>query len=145
MTIDNLLIARVLLTLMTLGWSLATLIADFNKTHATNPLWTPHARFHVVWQVSSYAGLGLLNLALIWWPGALGFERLCLAAAIGVIVFAAFYIAVFTMPVGGAYDSNGHAPFDAPVPLFAKKWDMNITVVTFQLPILIGGIVALTR
>jgi hypothetical protein len=34
--------ARVLLTLATLGYSLLPALADFNKTHATNPLWTPH-------------------------------------------------------------------------------------------------------
>jgi hypothetical protein len=62
---DNL-IARVLLTLNALGYSLVPVFADFNKTHATNPLWTPHARFHVVWQVTSYCGIGLIALALIW-------------------------------------------------------------------------------
>jgi len=36
------LIARLLLTLNTLGYGLAPVFADFNKTHATNPLWTPH-------------------------------------------------------------------------------------------------------
>ena len=34
---DHFLLARVLLTLVTLGYSLATVFADFNKTHATNP------------------------------------------------------------------------------------------------------------
>ena len=65
---DNL-IARALLTLNTLGYSLVPVFADFNKTHATNPLWTPHARFHVVWQVTSYCGIGLIALALIWTAG----------------------------------------------------------------------------
>ena len=37
-----------LFTLMTTGWAVATVIVDFNNTHATNPKWTPHARFHVV-------------------------------------------------------------------------------------------------
>ena len=71
MTFDHILLARILFTLMTAGWAVATVIADFNKTHATNPKWTPHARFHVVWQISSYVGFGLLAFALIWWPGPL--------------------------------------------------------------------------
>ena len=40
---DNL-IARILLTLATLGYGFVPVLADFNKTHATNPKWTPHAR-----------------------------------------------------------------------------------------------------
>jgi hypothetical protein len=49
MSIDRILVARILFTLMTAGYAALTVIADFNKTHATNPEWTPHARFHVVW------------------------------------------------------------------------------------------------
>ena len=77
------LLARVLLTLVTLGYGFATVLADFNKTHATNPKWTPHARFHVVWQISSYVGFGLLALALLWWPGPYAIERLYLVAIMG--------------------------------------------------------------
>ena len=40
--------------------------ADFNRTHATNPMWPPHARFHVVWQVLMQMGVSLVVLALIW-------------------------------------------------------------------------------
>ena len=107
---------------MTLGYAVATVIADFNNTHATNPKWTPHARFHVVWQISSYVGFGLLALALIWWPGPLAIERLYLAALMGAVVYAAFFVAVVTMPVygGGAYDDNGYQPFAAPVPIFTR-------------------------
>src|SRR5215475_12161108 len=36
---------------MTVGWGVLTVVADFNRTHATNAAWTPHARFHVVWQL----------------------------------------------------------------------------------------------
>jgi hypothetical protein len=127
---DSNLIARILLTLVTVGYSLATIFADFNKTHATNPKWTPHARFHVVWQISSYAGFGLLALALTWWPGPFAIERLYLVAIMGAIVYAAFFVAVFAMPIygGEAYDKNGYRPFRAPVPVIAKKWDVNITL-----------------
>lgn len=136
---DHFLLARVLLTLVTLGYSLATVFADFNKTHATNPLWTPHARFHVVWQISSYVGFGLLALALTWWPGPLATERLYLVAAMGAVVYVAFFVAVFAMPVygGEAYDKNGYMPFAAPVPVIAKRWDVNITIFSVLAVILV--------
>jgi hypothetical protein len=140
---DHILLARVLFTLTTAGYALGTVLADFNKTHATNPKWTGHARFHVVWQICSYAGFGLMALALIWWPGPLALERLYLAATMATIVYGAFFAAVFAMPVygGGAYDKNGYKPFAAPVPLIAKKWDVNITVFCVQVVILTAGIV----
>jgi uncharacterized membrane protein len=129
MSFDRILLARILLTLVTLGYGLATVLADFNKTHATNPQWTPHARFHVVWQICSYVGFGLLALALTWVPGAYATERLTLVAIMAAIIYAAFFVAVFAMPIygGAAYDRNGYQPFAAPVPLIAKRWDVNIT------------------
>ena len=143
---DHLLLARILFTLTTLGWSLGTVIADFNKTHATNPKWTPHARFHVVWQISSYSGFGLLALALIWWPGPFAVERLWFAGLVSAITYAGFYAALLTMPVygGKAYDNNGYKPFPAPVALFAKKWDANITAFSIQVVLLVVGFVALS-
>jgi hypothetical protein len=144
---DHILIARILFTLVTAGWAVVTLIADFNKTHAANPKWTPHARFHVVWQISSYVGLGLLAFALIWWPGPLALERLYLVAIMGAIVYAAFFVALVAMPIygGAAYDTNGYKPFKAPIPIISKTWDANITVFCVQLVFLAGGIVAVTR
>jgi hypothetical protein len=146
MNFDHMLVARILFTLMTAGWAFATVLADFNKTHATNPKWTPHARFHVVWQISSYVGFGLMALALIWWPGPLVVERLYLVAVMGAIVYAAFFAALIAMPVygGKVYDSNGYRPFKAPVPLIAKKWDANITVFCVQVVILVAGIAAVS-
>ena len=141
---DHILLARVLFTLTTAGWAFATILADFNKTHATNPKWTPHARFHVVWQICSYVGFGLLALALIWCPGPLVLERLYLVAVMGIIVYAAFFVAVFAMPLygGAAYDSNGYKPFKAPIPIVSKTWDANITAFSIQLILLAGGIAA---
>ena len=138
---DSNLIARILLTLATAGYAFATILADFNRTHATNPQWTPHARFHVVWQISSYAGFGLLALALIWWPGPLAIERLYLVAAMATIIYAAFFVALLAMPIygGAAYDNNGYLPFKAPVPIVAKLWDVNITIFSVLAVILLAG------
>lgn len=146
MQFDINLLARILLTLVTLGYGLATVFADFNKTHATNPLWTPHARFHVVWQISSYVGFGLMALALTWWPGPMATERLYLVACMGAIVYGAFFVAVFAMPVygGEAYDKNGYLPFAAPVPVIAKRWDLNITIFTVQAVILLASLLSIS-
>ena len=46
-------ISKVLLTLLLLGFAIITPLIDFNESHATNPLWTGHARFHLVWQVNA--------------------------------------------------------------------------------------------
>jgi hypothetical protein len=64
----------------------------------------------------------------------------------GTIGYAAFFAALLAMPVygGAAYDDNGYQPFAAPVPLFAKKWDANITVFSIQLVILAAGVMAVT-
>jgi len=139
------LLARILLTLVTLGYGFATILADFNNTHATNPKWTPHARFHVVWQINSYIGFGILALLLLWWPGPYAVERLVLVAVMGAIVYAAFFAALFAMPVygGAAYDDNGYQPFAAPVPIIAKRWDVNITAFCVQLVLLAGGALAI--
>lgn len=142
---DHILLARILFTLTTAGYAVGTVIADFNQTHATNPKWTPHARFHVVWQISSYVGFGLLALALIWWPGSLAVERLALVALMSTIVYVSFFAAVFAMPIygGAAYDDNGYQPFAAPVPLIAKQWDVNITAFCIQIVLLAAGVLAL--
>jgi hypothetical protein len=127
---DGNLMARILLTLVTAGYSAVTILADINKTHATNPAWAPHARFHVVWQVSSYAGFGLLALALIWTPGSYAIERLYLASTFAAIVYAGFFVALFTMKLygGRAFDDNGYQPFTVRVANRPRFMDLNVTV-----------------
>ena len=123
--------ARILLTLAALGFSAITIMADLNKTHASNPLWTPHARFHVVWQVLSYSGIGLIALYLIWAGGPMQTERLYLAAALAVAVYG-----------GGLFDANGYPSFQAPIGPKTWLWDVNVTIFTLTSVILLAGIVA---
>jgi hypothetical protein len=144
MRFDHMLVARIMFTLTTAGWAVLTIFADFNRTHATNPQWTGHARFHVVWQISSYVGFGLMAFALIWWPGPLALERLYLVALMSAIVYAAFFAALIAMPIygGRAYDDNGYQPFEAPIPIVSKTWDANITAFSIQFIILAGALLA---
>jgi hypothetical protein len=100
----------------------------------------------VVWQISSYIGLGLIAFALIWWPGALALERLYLVAGMCIMVYGAFFAALIAMPLygGAAYDDNGYQPFKAPVPIISKTWDANITAFSVQLVILLAAILTVT-
>jgi hypothetical protein len=142
---DGNLIARILLTLASLGFGAVTIKADFNKTHATNPQWTPHARFHVVWQVLSYSGVMLIALALIWASGPLPSARLYLAAALGFAIYGAFFATVLARAVfGGAlYDSNGYPPFRPPFAPATWRFDANVTAFTVFSTLLIVGTLAI--
>ena len=143
---DGNLVARILVTIATLGYSAVTILADFNKTHASNPTWTPHARFHVVWQISSYSGFGLLALGLVWWPGGLATERLYLACLFAFVVYGAFFVALATMPRygGRTYDDNGYLPFPAPLGL-RQRWDVNVTAFSAFSIVLIAAVLLVGR
>ncbi|MDO9125492.1 MAG: hypothetical protein Q7U42_01365 [Parvibaculum sp.] len=110
---DELLVPRLLFSLVAFMISVGPIFADFNKTHATNPLWTPHARFHVVWQVLSQTGISLVILYLLWTPAADYATHIWVAAILNYIWGASFYTTLATMPIyGGALkDVNGIKPF----------------------------------
>lgn len=134
------LIARVLLTLNTLGYSLGPALADFNQTHATNPLWTSHARYHVVWQVLSYCGFGVVALGLIWIGGPTAVMRLWIAVAMTVAVYVSFFATLAAMPIygGSVADKNGIAPI-ATTTIAGRQvvLDVNVTVFCVQVVVLV--------
>jgi hypothetical protein len=68
----------------------------------------PHARFHVVWQILSYAGVGIVALYLLWIDGPAPAERLYLTAALSVAIYGGFFAAVLASPIyGGANEQPG--------------------------------------
>ncbi len=138
MELNPTLVAQICLTLVTAGYGIGPLIADLNATHATNPLWTPHARFHVIWQISSFSLFAAMAMALIWYPGAYQTERLYFAAAFAGCVILGFIIAYLTMGLYGGlnYDTNGYLP--VPVKLLGLKFklDANLTVFSVLIALL---------
>ena len=129
---DTHLLARLLLTIPIAGYGFLAPKNDFNTTHATNPLWTPHARFHVVWQMLSYSGIGLIALGLIWIRGPLEVERLYLATALGGVVLGAFFLTALARSMfgGSFHDVNGYQPFKPPFGPDHWRWDLNLTAFT---------------
>jgi hypothetical protein len=107
------LIARALLSFLVVFICFVPAMVDFNKTHATNPLWPAHARFHVVWQMSSYIIIGLISLFLLWLGGETSTLRLWIVFGLLTALILGFAAAVVAMPrYGGALaDANGVPPF----------------------------------
>ena len=104
---------KLIFTLIAVAIAIGPMIADFNQTHATNPLWTPHARFHVVWQVLSQAGVSVIILFLIWAPSQEPVMHAWLAATLNYVWGISFYTTLATMPMfdGALKDVNGIKPF----------------------------------
>jgi len=108
------LIARILMTITGLGLAIGPAVADFNKTHATNPLWPPHARFHVVWQVLTNSSLCLFMLFVLWTPLVEQYDlQLKLVAMVQFAILLPIYATIACMGLfdGALKDVNGLRPF----------------------------------
>ena len=95
-----LLTAKLLLTFVTLGYSAVPSFFDFNDTHATNPSWTGHARWHVVWQVSTFDYMAIMSLFLIWTAGA-DASRFWVPLLLAVFAYGGFWTAFVTRNLYG--------------------------------------------
>ncbi len=129
------LLAQVALSFLSVVQAFATAAIDFNRTHATNPAWTGHARFHVVWQSSTVIFLSILGLVLIWHRGPLEAQRFYLSALLAALSPLGFLTAFISRNLFGGTlsDPNGIRPLH--VSLFGKlrAIDLNLTAVVAAL------------
>src|SRR4051812_26305878 len=103
------LLARLMLTAVAAGQGITPLFIDLNRTHATNPLWPGHARFHVVWQTFALTLSAIVEVALIWWLSAASRQFFYLAALLTSLPMIAFLLAAITRQkyAGTLHDPNG--------------------------------------
>jgi hypothetical protein len=120
------LIAKILVTLVAVATAIGPMFADFNKTHATNPLWTPHARFHVVWQVLTQAGVAGFIFYILWVAEFDG--HVLLAALMNFNWGLTFFLTLFNMNrfEGTLSDVNGIPPFKFSIGGQIRKVDTNL-------------------
>jgi hypothetical protein len=102
----------ILMSTAVLMYGVIPLFADLNATHAANPSWPVHARFHVVTQVLTTSSIAAVALFLLWSPA---FERnlaVCLAAVLSFCVLGGFFLsALIRSCYGGALsDPRGGIP-----------------------------------
>jgi hypothetical protein len=129
--VDHRWIARVLLSLLCGIQGIATPVIDLNRTHATNPAWVRHARFHVVWQTLTMVLLAVVEVAVIW-GGWMDAERgFYLAAMLAALSPAAFLLSFAVRGwFGGALsDVNGIQPLRVVIGGRALLIDMNLVAV----------------
>jgi hypothetical protein len=129
--LDHPLIARLLLSLLCLIQGIATLSIDLNRTHATNPLWPRHARFHLVWQTFSTVLFCAAEIAIVWWKGPFEQQRFYLAALLASLPLLAFLIALASRAIyGGALsDPNGIPPVRLTILRRTLHIDVNLAAV----------------
>lgn len=120
-----------------------TLAIDLGPTHATNPLWLRHARFHVVWQSVGAFLRCAAEVALVWWPGPLETERFYLAAGLTLLPLLAFLCALAGMKkYGGALsDPNGMPRARINVFGTVRYMDMNVVAIVAALLVLGGAVI----
>ncbi|MEM7275752.1 MAG: DUF6640 family protein [Actinomycetota bacterium] len=129
---DENLAPRLIISFMAVAIAVGPMIADFNKTHATNPLWPPHARFHVVWQVLIQTGSSVLALVLLWRSSDDYLFHLYLAGAIIYVWIVTFFATLASMSRfdGALRDVNGIEPLRIALPGRVLEVDTNLFGVT---------------
>jgi hypothetical protein len=136
-------IARCLLALLCGTQGVATLAIDLNRSHASNPQWPGHARFHLVWQVISCALLSLLEMALVLVAGPYREQRFYLAAILVCIPMLSCLVAFVgrRMYDGAVYNPDGIQPIR--IPFFGSELyiDLNLTAEIVALLLLLAIVV----
>ena len=122
------LVPRLIFSFIALMLMIGPAKADFNATHATNPLWPPHARFHVVWQVLYNSCISIVTLFLLWSPSPDYATHIYLAATLNFLWGANFYCTILAMPLfdGALRDVNGIEPFRFNV--FGRVYEVDTNV-----------------
>ena len=131
--IELIFISKVLLTLTCVGFGTLTPLIDFNESHATNPLWTGHARFHLVWQVNAMIITAVLSIALLWF--FYSFSNHLIVILLNYLWIFSFYATVSGLKFfdGELNDINGVPPVF--IKILGRKYeiDRNIQAITGSL------------
>jgi hypothetical protein len=135
-------LARAIVTAIAGAQGIMPVFIDLNPTHATNPLWTGHARFHLVQHVFTLLPAAAIELALLWYPGAAFHVRFYVAALLTATSLAGFLVAVIARPLYGGmlHDTNGIQPLRLRIGAQLIVFDLNVPIVLLAASLLLGAV-----
>lgn len=121
-------IARDLLAVLCAVQGLVVMAVDLNYNHARSSLWSGHARFHVVWKAAGFAGLALVEIALLFIAGPLAQQRFYLAAVLTAVPMFGFFMAFLGRSFYGGMMADVHVVPPASFRIFRASFlvDMNV-------------------
>lgn len=118
--------AKILLSAIALLQAILMAAIELNRTHATNPMWPGHARFHLVWQ-NCTAILSAIAIATLIWTT----DRFYLAATLTGLPLVAFLFANLARPLyGGTMSDPNGVP---PLRIGSRQFDGNTLAVILGL------------
>src|SRR6266567_2333338 len=122
--------SRWIVTAIAAGQGIAPVFIDLNRTHATNPMWPGHARFHLVQQVFTLLPAAAIEVALLWCPGRAMHGRFYVAALLTATPLAGFLVAALTRPLyrGTLHDPNGIQPLRMHLGSRLIVFDLNVPI-----------------
>ena len=136
-------LARMMVSAVAAGQGVTPLFIDLSRTHATNPLWPGHARFHVVDETVVMTSMATVEIALLWWGAPDSRFIFYLVALLTALPICGFLIAAITRKLYGGTlrDPNGVKALHLHIGDHTREIDVNLVLVIAGALVLLASVI----